>query len=65
MQDLPARDDPRMKGLVAIVRVSRREVHEELVRLRQLEIDITERVSELEKRLLRLEERVGLARTLQ
>jgi hypothetical protein len=63
--DLPPSHDPRMKGMIAILRHGFDRCEAELDRLRQRERDIELRLSDLEERVREVEEQIGLGRTLQ
>jgi hypothetical protein len=62
---LPPSDDPRMKGLIDIMRQGRRQAEVEITRLKRREREIELRLADLEARVRRVEEQVGLGHTLQ
>jgi hypothetical protein len=63
--ELPESGHPRMQVLVAVVRLARRDVHAQLLRLAKVEAELSERIGELEARVQSLEDRVGVGHTLQ
>ena len=64
-EDLPPSDDPRMHGLIAIMRLGWRKAEAEISRLTRRERELALRLAEIEERVRRIEEAVGLGYTLQ
>lgn len=63
--DLPPTDDPRMHGLIAIVRLALSRSEAKVARLERRAEEVERQVAELERRMRHLEARVGVGQTLQ
>lgn len=64
-EDLPANGDPRMQGLIAVMRSGWGRAEAEIDRLRRRKRDIELRLADLEERVRQVEEKIGLGFTLQ
>lgn len=63
--DLPPSHDPRMQGLIAIMRTGWGRAEAEITRLRKREREIEVRLADLEERVRQVEEKIGRGYTLQ
>jgi hypothetical protein len=64
-RDLPPSEDPRMHGLIAIVRLALRGPEAKVARLERRAEEVERQVAELERRVRQLEARVGVGQILQ